>query len=237
MPFLWAARCGISPIVFFLPTKASISQPAGKGEADMNRTNRSVLISVAAVLIMTWGGFASADPPRKVALDYSPTSKTLTVVAIHPTGNPEKHFIYRVVVSKTSKASGKKTTEVLEKRELEKQVAKRFQVAVFGIKDLAPDDVLSAKATCNKFGSKTGTVKNTKQGLKDASDAMAKLKEVKENEGLDKAVSAAYLDMKEKAKEATKKKAGAIAADEAKESASDTSEPDETTAPAPKPEK
>jgi hypothetical protein len=192
----------------------------GKEVFIMTNASKAVLIVATIAFVIGFASSAVASPPSKVALEYNATSKTLTVVAIHPTKNVETHFIYIVEV--------RKNKEVLEKRELKKQVDKGFQIAVFEIKDLAPGDVLWAKASCNRFGSKSATLKNTAEDLKKASEAMSELK--KKTEGLGKTLDATLRGMKTKDQDLPKeavdktKEAAKAAVDKAKEAATGTVE-------------
>ncbi len=89
-----------------------------------------------------------AHAPKKVLLEYDKDSGNLSVSISHPVKNVEDHHIESLVISVNGEE--KETMEYTVQSSLEEHLA---EIELPGLK---AGDQVSAKATCNKVGSKTG---------------------------------------------------------------------------------
>ena len=88
-----------------------------------------------------------ANPPREVRLAYDAATKTLSVTVTHSPFS-ERHYIEKIVI--------KKNGDEAATRQFTSQSAETFVYTV--TIDAADGDVLSAKATCSLFGSRSETL-------------------------------------------------------------------------------
>jgi len=102
--------------------------------------------AVAAVLVM--GVFTSpafSHGPSDVTLNYDQGKQTLAVTVVHsPFSN--SHYVKEIEIGKNGKSVGKYPYTA--------QAGEKF-TNTYSI-PAQPGDVLEAKATCSKYGSKTG---------------------------------------------------------------------------------
>lgn len=89
-----------------------------------------------------------AHAPKKVNLKYDKESGILSVDAVHPVKDVNDHYIITLEVSVNG--------ESLDTLEYTSQTTLESQDKEIKLPDLKSGDEVSVKATCNKFGSKTG---------------------------------------------------------------------------------
>lgn len=91
----------------------------------------------------------NASPPKSMDLSYDAAKATLTVKAWHKVGNPENHYIAKILVF----LGGEKISE----KAYQKQQTAEYQEETFDFsaKPLKKGDLVKARASCNRFGRKT----------------------------------------------------------------------------------
>jgi hypothetical protein len=110
------------------------------------RTQKRILLLLIALLPMA----VFAHAPKKVNLKYDKENGVLTVDAVHPVKDVNDHFIITLAVTVNG--------EDIETVEYTSQTSLESQDKEIKLPDLKSGDVVSVKATCNKFGSKSGTL-------------------------------------------------------------------------------
>jgi hypothetical protein len=110
------------------------------------KTKRLLAFLVMVLLPMA----LMANPPKKVILNYNKETGKLNISAIHPVNDVNDHYIESFAISVNG--------EEIKVLEYTSQSSKESQNKEFDLPDLKPGDEISVKGTCNKFGSKTGTL-------------------------------------------------------------------------------
>jgi desulfoferrodoxin (superoxide reductase-like protein) len=113
-----------------------------------NRVIVSGLLFTAAVFLMLCPEVVIAHSPGEVKLDYDISTQTLKVSITH-TRFSDSHYINKVEI--------KKNGNLVNLQEYKDQTA---ETVIYSYKVTATaGDTLEVKAYCNKFGSKTETLK------------------------------------------------------------------------------
>ncbi|MFH0731501.1 MAG: hypothetical protein V2A72_01090 [Candidatus Omnitrophota bacterium] len=107
---------------------------------------KKVIIFVALCLVLA-AQAAYAHPPVRVVGYYEMPTKTLTVVVSHYVGNPEEHFINKILV--------KRGEEIIKDAACDKQDNAATQTRSWVIENINSGDVLAISAYCNKGGDLT----------------------------------------------------------------------------------
>jgi hypothetical protein len=105
---------------------------------------------IVLILVAMFPMVLLAHAPKKVNLKYNKEKGTLSVDAIHPVKDVNDHYVITLEI----KVNG----EDLETLEYTSQTSPESQEKEIKLPDLKPGDEVSVKATCNKFGSKTGSI-------------------------------------------------------------------------------
>jgi hypothetical protein len=92
-----------------------------------------------------------ADPPKKITLTYTEQGNILKIVALHPVKNVTTHYIDLISIS----VDGQEVKTLKPQKQSDAQ-AETVAVAIPQIKK---GSVVSVKARCNEFGSKTAKLK------------------------------------------------------------------------------
>lgn len=108
------------------------------------KTQKLVLLLAIALLPMA----VFAHAPKKVNLKYDKEKGILSVDAIHPVKDVNDHYVITLAVTVNG--------EDIETLEYTSQTSPESQDKEIKLPDLKSGDVVTVKATCNKFGSKTG---------------------------------------------------------------------------------
>ncbi len=91
----------------------------------------------------------NAHPPKSMDLGYDAEKATLTVKIWHKVGNPENHFIDKIMVFLGDE-------QIAEKAYTQQQTeAYQEEIFDFSAKPLKKGDLVKVRASCNKFGRKT----------------------------------------------------------------------------------
>jgi desulfoferrodoxin (superoxide reductase-like protein) len=106
---------------------------------------RVVVFLVSALFVLSLPHMALANSPQNVDVFYDFTTKTLVVKIIHPSNNPDKHYVKEVVV--------KKNGAVVQRGSYTKQVGDVFTYT-YKMQATA-EDVIEVTAICSIQGSKT----------------------------------------------------------------------------------
>jgi len=104
-----------------------------------------ILIPVLMLLVFV-SPFAFANPPVNVDVATATDGK-IQVMVQHPVGNPNQHYIYKIVLY----VKGEQFAE----RTYDRQVG-NLQVESFKVPGLKIGDKIKATAYCNRYGDKTG---------------------------------------------------------------------------------
>lgn len=107
-----------------------------------------LLFAAAAAFIMLCPQVVTAHSPGSVKLDYNMSTQTLSVSITH-TRFSDSHYIDKVEIKK----NGNLVTVQEYKNQADETVTYFYKVTAGG------GDTLEVKASCNKFGSKTETLK------------------------------------------------------------------------------
>lgn len=103
-----------------------------------------ILLALVPILML-------ADPPKKISLTYTKEGNKLKIVALHSTKNINKHYIKTFVVS----VNGKEVKTI----DFTSQLNDKTQETEVTIPEIKTGCTVSVKGTCNKFGSKTTSIK------------------------------------------------------------------------------
>lgn len=91
----------------------------------------------------------SAHPPKSIDLSYDAAKTELSVKVWHKVGNPESHYIDKVVVFLGDEQIAEK---LYERQQTE---AYQEEIFVFSAKPLKKGDLVKVRAYCSNFGKKT----------------------------------------------------------------------------------
>jgi hypothetical protein len=101
-----------------------------------------VLLLLLSVLVMVSPG--AAHPPSSIDLRYEPAGRLLVVAFKHLVQDGQSHYIKEVQVQINGKA--------FARVELYAQAGKEAGQVSMALSDVKQGDLVSVKATCNKFG-------------------------------------------------------------------------------------
>jgi len=93
----------------------------------------------------------SAHPASSVAAEFDKKENLLTITYNHQVKNASNHYIMDITV--------KKNKEVIITQKLSYQDSNEGGSLVYKINDLKTDDKLDISAKCNKFGTKSTSLK------------------------------------------------------------------------------
>lgn len=110
------------------------------------KTQKYLVLFLVAMLPMV----LFAHPPKKVNLKYDKEKGILSVDAVHHVKDVNDHYVITLAVTVNG--------EAIETLEYTSQTSPQSQDKEIQLPDLKPGDEVSVKATCNKWGSKTGTL-------------------------------------------------------------------------------
>jgi hypothetical protein len=97
--------------------------------------------------LFAFAAILKADPPQKINLSYDTATKKLKVEAVHKVKNVEDHYIDLISIS----VDGKEVKVIKPK----KQSSPAAETDDILVPEIKKGSVVSVKARCNKFGSKT----------------------------------------------------------------------------------
>lgn len=106
---------------------------------------KKVLVVLLALISVSAVSFA--NPPKKLTLTYNEESHKLKVDALHPVKDVTDHYIYLISIS----VNGKEV-KLLKP---EKQSSQTDEIIEVKVPEIVKGCVVTVKASCNKFGSKT----------------------------------------------------------------------------------
>ncbi len=109
----------------------------------------SMIIASVSALCLLSIGLANAHPPKSVVLSWDP-SGVLSVNVSHSVKDPDKHYIYRVVVYTNDKVAAQK--------EYDAQPSGEGLSDSFSLGALASGTNIKAEAFCVIMGSTTGSI-------------------------------------------------------------------------------
>jgi desulfoferrodoxin (superoxide reductase-like protein) len=91
----------------------------------------------------------NAHPPKSIDLSYDAEKATLAVKVWHNVGNPESHYIKKIMVFLGDKQIAEKVYE--------RQLTDKFQedIFVFSATPLKKGDPVKVRAFCSMYGKKT----------------------------------------------------------------------------------
>lgn len=108
--------------------------------------------SILTVLFLTLiTGLLMAHPPKKVTLTYDKGSNNLKIIALHNVSNITNHYVEKITIS----VDGKKVKEL----DFKTQTNQQEQDAEVVVPEIKSGSKVTVKATCNRFGSKSETIK------------------------------------------------------------------------------
>ncbi len=103
-----------------------------------------LILLATAMTLYSAPSISYAHAPQRVVLTYQPGTNNLNVTVSH-NHYAENHYIKKIEIRKNGK--------VVDEHHFGNQAKETFVYAV--TVNAAPGDVLEAKATCNRFGSKS----------------------------------------------------------------------------------
>jgi len=89
-------------------------------------------------------------PPKTLELLFDSEKSLLTVKGEHSVSNPQGHRISQIRIF----VNGKQVAD----ENYDRQIDEKGYQETFQLKGLSPGDTIEAKVTCNKFGSKKGSI-------------------------------------------------------------------------------
>jgi hypothetical protein len=106
---------------------------------------------VSCIALFAFVAVIKADPPQKVNLSYNADTKKLKVEAVHKVRDVEDHFIDLISIS----VDGKEVKVVKPK----KQTTTASELDEIAVPEIKKGSVVTVKARCNKFGTKSAELK------------------------------------------------------------------------------
>jgi desulfoferrodoxin (superoxide reductase-like protein) len=91
----------------------------------------------------------NAHPPKSIDLSYDGEKAALTVKVWHKVGNPQNHYIEKIVVFRGQEQVAEKTYERQQTNEYQEEIF------VFSETPLKKDDQVKVRAYCSIAGKKT----------------------------------------------------------------------------------
>jgi hypothetical protein len=91
----------------------------------------------------------NAHPPKAIDLSYDAEKATLAVKVWHKVGNPENHYIKKIVVFLGDLAVAEK---LYQRQQTDQYQEENF---VFSVKPLKKDEPVKVRAFCSMYGKKT----------------------------------------------------------------------------------
>jgi len=107
--------------------------------------------SLLFILLISAPTILMAHPPKSIDIKYSPDQKKLTAEIPHGVKDVKDHYIKTIVIS----VDGKEVKTI----DLKEQTSKEKENIDIELPDIKSGSEISIKATCNKFGSKSGIIK------------------------------------------------------------------------------
>lgn len=107
--------------------------------------------SLLFILLISTPTMLMAHPPKSIDIKYSPDQKKLTVEMPHGVKDVKDHYIKTIVINVDGK--------VVKTIDLKEQTSKAKENIDIELPDIKSGSEISVKATCNKFGSKTNSIK------------------------------------------------------------------------------
>jgi hypothetical protein len=95
----------------------------------------------------------NAHPPKSIDLSYDAAKDLLAVKVWHKVGNPEGHYIEKIVVFLGDEQIAEK---IYQRQQTDKY---QEEIFVFSTTPLKKGDLVKVRATCSKFGRKTVLLK------------------------------------------------------------------------------
>jgi hypothetical protein len=108
----------------------------------------SVGMFILFLAVMVFSGTAFSHPPKNVALSLN--GGVLSVNVSHSVDNPDKHYIYKIIIYKDNK--------IAVSREYNSQPDADGLSDTFDIGDSQPGSVIKAEAFCVIMGSASGSI-------------------------------------------------------------------------------
>lgn len=115
-------------------------------KAKLSRKNflKSLVVLGGSLIFLGQTKSAFAHPPQDIKITFDADTKTLKAVIIHPTSNPQNHFIKKVDVSLNGK-------EIIEHK-ISRQDNNADQTVSYFIPDAKEQDTLAVEAYCSISG-------------------------------------------------------------------------------------
>lgn len=122
----------------------------GKSKKKKHNIAQYLFFLFLCIVCMLYSSSVGAHPPSEVTLSYDETEKTLTVTITHTTKDPAGHYVKSVEIKKNGKSLGVHSYQ------------SQLDTSTFSYTykvSASRGDLLEVIAVCNKFGSKTGTLR------------------------------------------------------------------------------
>ncbi len=110
--------------------------------------SKSIILFLSLVFIQL---SVFAHPPKKVELKYDKNTNSLLVTVTHGVADVKTHYINIIEVSVDNVS--------VKKSEPTEQTSTATEITTIVLPELKSGSVITVKATCNKFGSKSTTLK------------------------------------------------------------------------------
>jgi desulfoferrodoxin (superoxide reductase-like protein) len=116
------------------------------GVKTVKRLSAGIFISF--LMVMVFSGTAFSHPPKNVALSLN--GGVLTVNVSHSVDNPDKHYIYRIIIYRDN--------QIVASKEYTSQPSTDGMSDTFDIGASQPGSVIKAEAFCVIMGSASGSI-------------------------------------------------------------------------------
>jgi len=110
----------------------------------MFQRKRMILVFILLLSVLVMASAGAAHPPSSIDLRYEPAGRLIVVGFKHLVQDGQSHYIKEVQVQINGKA--------FARVELFAQAGKDAGQVSMALPDVKPGDLVSVKATCNKFG-------------------------------------------------------------------------------------